>query len=281
MPLLPGGGGGLGGIGGWAAGPIMFGADILVAILGSLFGFGGGVSAQDLNAAIGQLREQMSKAVDILKRFSWTTAFALGALLQAFHDFWVGFMDQLLSLVKKIAHALARLFTEILPRLLEWMQKMQKRLDELYAKYVRPILDWIQFVRRYLAILRIFHIAWAQKLDDELVRIEGKIIGPYLLVRRWLGSVGQWMNILVTVRGTIQRAVFINTLFAHGADWVNMWWVMQSGQLNGRATPAVPGPEQPQSFAQVQAELMQYAQTGTGPYSDDVSNAISSALSVS
>jgi len=280
MPFLAGPGG-LGGIGGWAAGPVGFGISIISEILGALFGgiFGGGGVGQ-VEAQVHQLRDQMSKAVDLLKRFEWHTAFALGTLLQAFHDFWVGFLDKLWSLLRKIAHAIARLVTEVLPRLLEWMNKIQKRLDELYAKYVRPLLDYIQKIRKYLAILRAFHIKWAAKLDDELVKIEGDIIRPYLAVRRWLGALGGYVNVILTRTGVIQRALLLNSMYAWAADWVNLWYVAQSGQLNDTAAVQGNAEPQPDDIGTVKAKMLEALFTGAGEYAKDQETARDAARSV-
>jgi hypothetical protein len=261
----------LGPIGAGPLAPVAFGIELISTILGALFGgiFGGGPSTAELAAKITELRNQVANALDMLKRFAWTIAFALGTLLQALHDMWVGFLDGLWALVKKLAHAISRLVTEVLPKILEYIQKLRKILDDWYVKYIRPLLNYIQMVRKYLGILRLFHIKWAGKLDGILVQIEGDIARPYLILRRWLGAVGNWVNILVTAKGTLQRAVFINTMYAYGADWINLFYVMQDGQLTGATSPGLPAGTPPVDIGTVKANMQQWLVSETGPYADD------------
>lgn len=264
---MPFGSGLLGPVGSIPINPVVFGAEILGTFLGSLLGslFGGG----DLGAVkmqVDKLTHDLIKTGDMLKRFAWTIAYALGTLLQALHDIWVGFLDQLWTLLKKIAHALVRLLTDVFPRLLRWLSILQHRLDELYAKYVRPILNYLQIVRKYLGILAALHVPFARKLDQWIVRIEGQIIAPYLRVRQWLGAMGNYWNVLLTAGGIIQRAMLLNSMFAWGADWINLWWVMQSGQVAGRPAPAPIQSAGPDPLPVVQADMAVFVASGGGKY---------------
>lgn len=272
----------IGDVGASIGNPILFGAEVIGGLLGGLLsGIFGGGDTKALEGEIQNLRQTVADTTAKATRFTWTLALALGALLQLFHDFFVGEFGELKDLVEKIGATLHTLLSGFLGKLLallKWVwlkgipdlisaiQKLRKWLNMIYLKYIRPILNYIQIIRRYLAILRIFHVKWAAKLDLELSRIEARILGPYLWVLRALNSYGGWLNTILTVYATIQRAVFIRTMFAYQGDWLNMFWQFQrplSSTPVGAPTPATaPAP----TITQVEADFSQWTTTGGGRY---------------
>lgn len=262
--------------------PVLFGAEVIGGILGGLISglFGGGDTKQ-LEGEISQLRDTVAQTTAKATRFTWTLALAVGALLQLFHDFFAGEFGELKDLVKKVAAQVQTLFQGILhdivtllkwvwlkgiPDLIRAMQLLRKWLDMIYQKYLRPILNYIQIIRRYLAILRIFHVKWAAKLDTELGKIEARILQPYLWVLRALNAYGGWINTVVTVYGTIQRAIFIRTMFAYQADWINMFWQFQTPASLPTTTPATTTPATPPTITQVEADFGAFTTADSGPY---------------
>jgi hypothetical protein len=245
--------------------PTVFGVSIVVGLLGDLFGglFGGG---PDIGAQLQQLATNMAKAVDTVKRFAWQIARALGKLLQAFHDIWVGFLSALWDIVKWLKRALLWVIQVGLPRLAQAIRNLRQLLNTIYKRYIRPALAYLQLVRKYLAILRLFHVPFADKLDRILVRIQGRIIGPYLYVLRTLNGIGNWTNIIIRADARIQRPVFINTMYAYQADWINMFWVGQQSTAGAALLP----PSAPEAVSptpeQVKADFQLWVETGGGPY---------------
>jgi len=250
-------------------GPIIIGVIGIVDIFGALFGITFGQSeVSKLAEAVQELQTAVAAAIQQTTALLWTIAYAFGKLLQWVHDAFVGFLTTLWNLLKKLAGWMQELFTNIVPKLLNVIQRLRQFLNQIYLKYIRPVLVWIQYLRKWLAILRIFHIGWATKLDQWLVKLQGRIIGPYLYVLRTINGIGTWVNVIITARGVIQRAVFINTMYAYQADWINMWWTGQT--LTGAGTPpAAPvSSEQGPPLSQVSADFSQWVTTGTGNYAD-------------
>ena len=259
--ILPAGGGN----------PIVFGIEVVVSIISQIFGgLFGGSDVGALSQAVQNLAAQVSKALDVLKRFAWTIVVALGKLLVAFHDAWVSFITKLWEILKNVLAGLKWLYTTLLPQLAKALRDLRKWLDDIYKKYIRPVLNYLQLVRRYLAILRALHVPFADKLDKILTRIEARIIGPYLYVLRAINGMGSWVNLVVTRNGVIQRSTFVNTMYAYQRDWVNMFWA-------GQEPPAIPTGLQPAVLAaslpdmpQLIDELSEYAYTGSGPLAPDL-----------
>jgi len=256
-------------------GPILVGVSIVVEAIGAIFGltFGGG-DTQALATAVTQLQAQLTTAVQTLTRFAWSIANALGDLLQIVHDLLVGFIGTLWSLIKKLGGLLRNLYTTWLPALLKIIRQMRDFLNQVYLRYIRPILAWLQWARQWLAILRLFHIAWAGKLDGYLTQLQGWILTPYMYVLRSINGIGSWVNVIITTGGLIQRAVFINSMYAYQKDWISMWW---NGQANAPAPPAIaPAPvaSSAPSTAQVSGELDQFIYTGSGPIASSVATSM-------
>jgi len=250
-------------------GPIVVGVVTVFEILGSLFGLGGGGGDSAAVAAqVQQLNQALSTAVSDLTSFAWKIANALGKLLAWVHDFFVGLFATLWGLLKKLAAAVAHIVRDVLPLVLQVIRRLREFLNYIYLTYIRPILAWIQYLRGWLAILRIFHVSWAAKLDGYLVKLQGYILTPYLYVLRSINGIGSWVNVIITAAGLLQRAVFINSMYAYQGDWIPMWW---NGQQNATADPPTPPvtPATPTPTVQdTDAQLDQFLLTDSGPMAD-------------
>lgn len=260
----------IGGIGGGLSFGVSLIADILGALFGGLFG---GPSTSQINAALNQLRNSFSRAIDTVTRFAWTIATAFGKLLGMIHDLLVGFLDGLWELVKKLAGILTRVMKEVLPAIAKAIRITRQTLNDLYKNWIRPLLNYIQIVRRYLAILRLFHVKWAGKLDQVLTNIQGRIVGPFLYVLRTLNGIGNWVNVILTAGAILQRPVFINTMYAYQRDWINLWWQGQAQAGNAGASGAPLAGTGPPSNAQVFADFQAFATADAGPYAVDAQRA--------
>lgn len=248
-------------------GPIILGVIGVIDIFTSIFGISFGTSeVTQLAAAVQTLQGAVAAAIQQTTALLWTIAYAFGKLLQWVHDAFVGFLTTLWQLLKKIAGWMKELFTNVLPKLLNVINRLRQFLNQIYLKYIRPILVWLQYFRRFLAILSLFHITWATKLDQWLVKLQGKIIAPYLYVLRTLNGIGTWVNLVVTAQGVIQRAVFVNTMYAYQADWINLWWTAQSATVASFPLAPPGSSDQGAPLSQVSAEFSLWVQTGTGEF---------------
>lgn len=248
-------------------GPIVLGVigivDLITSILGISFGSG---ELKDIVNAINQLQGALSAAVNQITAAWWTLAYAFGKLLQWVHDAFTGFLTTLWQLLKKIAGWITQLAKEVIPKILNLVKRLRQLLDQIYLKYIRPLLVWIQYARQWLALLRLFHIGWANKLDQWLATLQGRIIAPFLYVLRAVNGIGSWVNFILTAQGIIQRGVFINTMYAYQSDWIPMWWTGQtaSSLVSPPGTGALP-PSGP-SLSQVSSTFTQWVSTDTGDY---------------
>lgn len=248
---------------------VSFGISIVTSLLGALFsGIFGGANVGALQNAVTQLRDQLSQVADTLKRFAWQALTALGQLLGMIRDLLANFLTLLWNFLKKLASTVWSLLQEALPKIIQALQKIRSLLLQWYVQYIRPILMYLQWIRRFLVILQLFHVKIAGQLDAWLVQLQGRILAPFLYVMQTLNGLGNWINVILTAGALIQRAVFINTMFAYQADWINMWWTGQAGAPGPVGAPPTPTAGPP-SQGQVTADFSAFVQADAGPYAAD------------
>lgn len=247
-----------------------FGVSIIASILGALFGgIFGGSDVGAINTALQNLRAAVAQAIDEVERFAWASAVALGKLMSMIHDLLVNFLDDLWQLLKKLATTILKLLKEVLPAIVKAIQLARAALANIYQNYIRPILVYLQYIRRYLGILRLFHIKWATQLDNFLVNLQGRIIAPFLWVLGTINGIANWVNLILTANLILQRPLFINTMYAYQNDWITMWWTGQATAAAAGGVPPTPAGTGPPSTAQAEQLLAEYVQTDTGEIATD------------
>jgi hypothetical protein len=95
----------------------------------------------------------------------------------------------LASHVRKLRAWLKRTIGPIIARL----EKIKKWYDTHILKQQLRTLQIIQSIRRFLGILRLFHVAWAAKLDQALSDVQLRIEQDIALIR---GTLNQLINTL-------------------------------------------------------------------------------------
>lgn len=250
---------------------------VIGAIVGTLFSllsfFGGGSDTKQLAQAINKLASDTATALDGLKRFSWAIGrLAIGGLILIWR-LMSDVMGELVKAFKSLLDALKKIYEDVIKPALKALRAIRKILDDVYRKWLRPIINVLQQVRRILAIFRAFGFKWAGALDARLAKIEGKIIGPYIWLVRQLNGYSQWINVILTAGGVFQRPIFRNSAYANAGYLSNLWWVSQTaGGLAGSRIPDA-APAAVVSLPVVQAQMQQYARTGTGPLADAAAQA--------
>lgn len=125
---------------------------------------------------------------------------ALVALFKAIESFFVQVWNNyikpginwLLTHVLKIRNWLQRTMKPILA----FFQRLKRWYDTHVLAQQLRVLRMIQTIRRFLSILRIFHIHWADKLDQALADIQNRIEQSIRFVR---GILNQVINTLALV----------------------------------------------------------------------------------
>lgn len=263
-----------GGIPGIPFDPISFGVELVLTILTSLFGlFKQNNGLEQLRQEAQTYREQMAKALDTANRFSWKVGYGLGSIITAVDHLWSGPIKSLTKVVQSLLVKLKDLAIRGLINIAKALHQIRKWMDEYYDKYARPVLKVIGTIRKYLAILRLFHVKFADKLDAYLVKIQGKITAPYLYILRTLNGYANWINVILTAGGHFQAPVFLRSAGRYSG-------YMQAIMLNSFQTPGGYSGSQPHSGRQPLPGLAGQAEeqsiiNGTHPlYTPLINNAV-------
>lgn len=180
----------------------------------------------DFLSSIGDIFGEIASLISELFAFLWSYVYA--ALLFIWNTL-VAVFNFLLSVFQNVGKFLARAWTcYIKPaiqsiikhiqsiydklhlwasKLQEWITKIRKWYDTHILKAMMKQLEMIQKIRKFLAILRIFHVKWAQQLDDKLAGIQSKITDTISLVRGYLNLVIDWIALICDQTNVIRRSV--------------------------------------------------------------------------
>ncbi len=138
------------------------------------------------------------------------------ALLSADHSVWSGllkflkfgwllgvggFLSKLISWIQKLQQWLKN----HLKGVIQFLQKLRAWLDRYYRQHILPIINLIQRIRRYLLILRLLHIKFADKLDQKLLNFEQRLTSTWLKARGYL-------NLALTMAGLATNPVSLGRM---------------------------------------------------------------------
>ncbi|MBA0084815.1 MAG: hypothetical protein HRJ53_07460 [Acidobacteria bacterium Pan2503] len=136
-------------------------------------------------------------------------------------EVWQGFKKLMDTIFKNIILATLTKLYNLYQKLAAWARKLQAWLDKLHAlmrkyqmMYFRRIIQIIQRARKILTIFRFFHLKFAQKLDNWLATIEGKIAHYLILVAQKENEVIAWVNFIVDPLGHLKTLPFLAGLIA-------------------------------------------------------------------
>ncbi|MGH9770415.1 MAG: hypothetical protein ACRD4Q_01735 [Candidatus Acidiferrales bacterium] len=145
------------------------------------------VLAAAINALGGTFLELASYVIDLYDRFLKS---------------WVG---KFLAEVKKIRDKVQR----FLQPLIRQIQIMRQQEAIIFQIYIKPLLNFIQRLRQALLIFRLFHLKFAQQLDQDLATIEGKIAQAVLDTRAQLNRAMDMINLILDPLGNLRYGLYI------------------------------------------------------------------------
>jgi hypothetical protein len=228
----------------WAAGVTAIDAVLLSTI-------------RDIQSAITKLGNALLGAWQILSRLA---GFILTFLRHMFEEIVRGIVAALVD----VAKALKAIANDVLVPLVKAAQAIRQKIIDLYQRFLRPVLIIIQDIRRMLALLKLFHIRFAQKLDADLAALEAKITAPLFFLLKYTNMVANWMNLIVTAGYLIQRPLFLNSLNAYKGSAINLQLNAMTGPVDPAALAAANAANAPPTPAQSSADFTTYLQTGGG-----------------
>jgi hypothetical protein len=183
---------------------------------------------------IGSIFGQLASLISSLFVALWN------AMVAVFNFIWsalVTVVDAIVSVFKNVGSFFARMWTDyvkpaisglfssviklfdrlhrLLTPLLKWIQKIRKWYDTHILPMLMKELQLIQRIRQFLSVLRIFHVKWAQALDDKLLSLQGKITTTIEAVRGVLNTIINWIALVTDPSMIIRRNTLGAWLLSH------------------------------------------------------------------
>jgi hypothetical protein len=119
---------------------------------------------------------------------------ALKATARFFAHLWKGFFNTILPKVLDVIRKVHKWLESHLRPVINWLKKAQVWMEHHVWAPLRAYIQFLQRIRRYLLILRLLHIKWAEKLDQRLSRTESELAHTFLLVRGYFNQIISWVN---------------------------------------------------------------------------------------
>jgi hypothetical protein len=117
----------------------------------------------------------------------------------------------LLSHIQKVRDWLKRTIGPIIKRL----EAIKRWYDEHILKQQLRLIRMIQTIRRFLGILRLFHIAWAAKLDNALADVQNRIQQEIAFIRGIFNQIINTLTLVLDPTLFVTRGVLGGTLLGN------------------------------------------------------------------
>lgn len=159
-----------------------------------------------LVTAIGEAFRAVGEAIGSVLHYGLKALQSVGTF---FKHLWDGFFKNLFTGVMKALSKVHQFLEAHLRPIINFIKKVRAIVDRIYKRYVRPYLQMLQRVRRWLAILKLLHIKFAETLDRRLAQTEAQIAHQFLLVRGTLNDVLNFLNSVADPR-RLSRMVMVS-----------------------------------------------------------------------
>lgn len=235
---------------------------VWAAVVGSVDALTAAVIAA-LQSAVTGIGNALKAAYAVLSRLA-------GFILQALQSILRGVVAGILGALNDIREILSDLYKNVLLPIAAALSDLRARLVNLYQQFIRPLLIWIQSLRQLLAILSIFHVNFAIKLDQKLAQLEARIAQPLLFLLSYTNGIANWVNLISTVNYLIQKPIWLASLHAYAGSTTNALINAINPPPDPVAAAALQATNNGPTAAQSYVGLDQWIQTGTGPTGTEV-----------
>jgi len=187
--------------------------------------------------------------IDFLKKLGAVLLNGIGHILS---DIIHGHLKAVLEDIQALLHALHNLFAP----LIAWLRKLQAIQRQYQLQTMRRIVNLIQRARQILVVFRLLHLKFAQKLDNWLAGIEGKIITRELDIAKKTNEILGWVDFVTDPFGALRARLCSDPSGHYCAHWrarrARQTWTRCSHSSRGTAAarrPAYPGTSTPATSA--------------------------------
>ncbi len=138
---------------------------------------------------------------------------------------------------------------------LRWLLELRRRFDAWFRSTIVPILNLLQRIRRVLAIFRIFHLKFAEKLDALIGRLESKIIRNTLALRQKVNEISTIINLILDPSLVIRNVPLLRSIWTALDDITRIFFHTTLRRIFGPGRAANVNPRMGQLSAEDQDGL--------------------------
>lgn len=192
-----------------------------------------------ISAILNFLAQLVSAIVSALNFLLGGIENTFGFSFKSLGEVWQGVQKIMDKIFRSVVLAALKKLWSLYQSLRKWALKLKAWLDRLHALmkkyqmlYFRKVIQLIQRARKVLAIFRFFHLKFAQKLDNWLATIEGKLAHYLILVAQKENEIISWVNLIVDPRGALKAFPFLaGFIAALDVTWSGIfgtaftWWI--------------------------------------------------------
>ncbi len=120
---------------------------------------------------------------------------AFTAVGKFFAHVWENGLKPLFGKIGEIIKTAHKWLETHLRPIIDWLRRAQRWMELHVWRPLRRYINFLQRIRRWLAILRLLHIRWAEALDRRIARTEAQLAHTYLVLRGILNQVITWVNV--------------------------------------------------------------------------------------
>jgi hypothetical protein len=103
---------------------------------------------------------------------------------------------------------------DFVKKLKAWLDKLQQIKKKYEMAYFRKVIQILSRARKILTIFRFFHLKFAQRLDNWLATVEGRIAHYQILMGQKLNEITAWVNLVVDPRGALKTFPLVTGIIA-------------------------------------------------------------------
>jgi hypothetical protein len=110
---------------------------------------------------------------------------AFNSLIKWLNHIWNG-MSRLFQKIVTAVRAAQKWLEARLRPVINFLKRVRALYDRYYKTHILPLINFIQRIRKFLFVLRLFHIKFAEALDTKLVKLETRLNQVFLTTRGYL-----------------------------------------------------------------------------------------------
>jgi len=126
-------------------------------------------------------------------------------LIKALVFIWENYVKKFVSWIASHIAKVRDWLKRVVGPVLRWFQKLKHWYDTHILPQQLRLIRMIQTIRRFLGILRLFHIKWAAKLDSALADVQNRIAKEIAITRGILNQIINTLSLVLDPTLIIRR----------------------------------------------------------------------------